>query len=163
MPAQLLARRCLVSGAGERVEALPGRPPGALLVLPSDAQLSTARVYAAFDALGGGRSDVELAELAEAIRSAEAAGELGPRLRHNDLAAAAVHCCPSIAAGLEELVAAGADQAMVSGSGPTVVGFFDGSDGRRRAEAALARLAGRHRRAQVVERVDERFATPRPA
>ena len=162
VPAQLLARRCLISGAGEHVEALPTRPPGAVLVLPSPEQLSTARVYATFDALGAGREDVELAELAERIRASEAAGGLEAELRHNDLAAAALKACPSIADALEEVRAAEADLAMVSGSGPTVVGFFDGPDGRVRAEAAHARLRGRHPQAQVAERVEESYAAPKP-
>ena len=161
VPAQLLARRCLISGAGEIVEALPARPPGGVLVLPSPEQLSTARVYAAFDALGGGRPDGELAELAERIRSSEEAGGLDPGLRHNDLAVAALNACPSIAAGLEDVLAAGADQAMVSGSGPTVIGFFDGLDGLARAELAHARLSPSHPQARIAERVDESFATAR--
>lgn len=163
VPAQLLARRCLISGAGERVEALGARPPGAVLVLPSTEELSTARVYGTFDALGAGRSDAELADLAERIRAAEARGGLPDELRHNDLAAAALEACPSIAGHLEDARAAGADRAMVSGSGPTVVGFFDGPEGLRRAAAARDRLGAGHPRAVVAERVDERFAAPRPA
>ena len=162
VPAQLVARRCLITGAGERVETLPSHPPGAVLVLPSSERLSTPAVYAAFDALGAGRSGVELAELADRIRSAEAAGALRAPLRHNDLTPAAVRACPSIADGLEALLAAGADQAMVSGSGPTVVGFFDGIDGLGRAREAHARITRRHPRAQVAERVDESFAAARP-
>ena len=162
VPAQLLARRCLITGAGEHVEALPAPPAGAVLVLPSREQLSTARVYAAFDALGAGRSQAELATLAERIRSSEASGGLEADLRRNDLAVAALDACPSIAAGLEEVLAAGADHAMVSGSGPTVVGFFDGPDGLARAEAARARLSRTHPDARVAERVDESFAAPRP-
>ena len=162
VPAQLLARRCLISGAGERVEALPVRPPGAVLVLPSEERLSTARVYAAFDALGAGRSDAELDKLARRIRATDAAGGLRAELRHNDLAAAALQVCPSIAGGLEEVLAVGADQALVSGSGPTVVGFFDGSDGMTRAREAHARLSRRHPPAQVCERVGEDFAAPQP-
>jgi 4-diphosphocytidyl-2-C-methyl-D-erythritol kinase len=161
VPAQLLARRCLITGAGEEVEPLSARPPGAVLVLPSSEQLSTARVYAAFDVSGAGRSDAELAELAARVREAEDAGGLTVGLRHNDLAAAAIDACPSIAAALEDARAAGADLAMVSGSGPTVVGFFEGSDGAQRAHAARDRLRSRHPRAQVAERVDERFASPR--
>ena len=163
VPAQLLARRCLISGTGDRVQGLPATPAGAVLVLPSSQQLSTARVYAAFDALGAGRSDDELVAVAERIRAAEARGALPRELRHNDLERAALQECPSIAAALEDALAAGADQAMVSGSGPTVVGFFDGPDGLQAAREAQSRLAGAHTRARVAERVDESFAAPRRA
>ncbi len=50
---------------------------------------------------------------------------------------------------------------MVSGSGPTVVGFFDGPDGLPRAKLAHADLSRTHPQARVAERVDESFAAPR--
>lgn len=159
VPAQLLARRCLVSGVGEVVEILPDPPPGAVLVLPSDEQLATSRVYAIFDSFGGGRATEELAELAERVRSA-GGGELPAGLRHNDLAEAAIAACPSIATALDDARGTGADHAMVSGSGPTVVAFFDGDDGLARARAARRALVG-HPRAVVAEPVDGGFAAPR--
>jgi 4-diphosphocytidyl-2C-methyl-D-erythritol kinase len=48
--------------------------------------------------------------------------------------------CPEIAPALEEARGAGAHEALVSGSGPTIVALFsphDGSEGARRAAAAL--------------------------
>ena len=159
VPAQLVARRCLISGAGEHVEVLPDPPPGAVLVLPSDEQLSTAHVYATFDALGGGRTPGELAALAGRVRGA-GAGELPAALRHNDLGEAAIAACPSIASALTDARGTGADHVMVSGSGPTVIAFFDGGDGLARARAARRALAG-HPRAVVAEPVGGGFAAPR--
>ena len=57
---------------------------------------------------------------------------LAERLLHNDLEAAARSLCPPIGDALASVRAAGAVRAMVSGSGPTVVGLFPG-DGRARA------------------------------
>ena len=159
VPAQLVARRCLISGAGERVESLPDPPPGAVLVLPSDEQLSTSHVYATFDALGGGRTPRELDELAERIRGA-GGGELPAALRHNDLAEAAIAACPSISSALADARGTEPDHVMVSGSGPTVIAFFDGDDGLARAEAARRALPG-HPRAVVAEPVGRGFAAPR--
>ncbi len=158
VPAQLLACRCLISGAGELVEVLPDPLPGAVLVLPSDEHLSTAHVYATFDAFGSGRDPEELDELAERVR--RTGGAFSGQLRHNDLAEAAIAACPSIAAALDDASATGADHVMVSGSGPTVVAFFDGEDGSSRAHEARSALVS-HPRAVVAEPVAGDFSTPR--
>ena len=52
---------------------------------------------------------------------------------HNDLQDAARSLCPAIDKALEATLAAGADHALVSGSGPTVLGVFVGSGHRERA------------------------------
>jgi 4-diphosphocytidyl-2-C-methyl-D-erythritol kinase len=58
----------------------------------------------------------------------------------NDLEPAARSLCPSIDNALDEARAAGAEHAMVAGSGPTVVGLFADPEGAR---TAAERLAGR--------------------
>jgi 4-diphosphocytidyl-2-C-methyl-D-erythritol kinase len=64
---------------------------------------------------------------------------------HNDLQDAARSLCPAIDDVLESALAAGADHAMVSGSGPTVLALFSEDGHRERATAAHAALveAGR--------------------
>jgi 4-diphosphocytidyl-2-C-methyl-D-erythritol kinase len=57
----------------------------------------------------------------------------------NDLQAAARALCPAIDPVLEEVAAAGANHVLVSGSGPTVFGFFDDPE---RARLAAERLPG---------------------
>ena len=64
---------------------------------------------------------------------------------HNDLQDAARSLCPQIDEALEAVLAAGADHALVSGSGPTVLGVFAEVRSRRagaRASASRSRPRG---------------------
>ena len=103
-----------------------------MLVLPVDAALSTPDVYREADRLGLTRSHAELAELDARVRA-------DPGAIHNDLQDAARSLCPAIDAALDFATAAGADHALVSGSGPTVVGLLQrpgrGARSRRRVAA----------------------------
>jgi 4-diphosphocytidyl-2-C-methyl-D-erythritol kinase len=134
VPVLLNGTRALVTGAGERVEPLPQEPLG-LVIVPLAAALSTAEVYRAFDVLGKARSDADLSEAAERLR----AGAAPPP--ENDLEAAARLLCPEIDRALDALRAAGAQRAMVTGSGPTVFGVAADPE----AVAARARAAGYER------------------
>ena len=64
-----------------------------------------------------------------------------PGLTINDLEPAAVSLCPDVALNLEQLRRAGADHALVCGSGPTVAGLCWGGDAPERA-AEIARSCG---------------------
>jgi 4-diphosphocytidyl-2-C-methyl-D-erythritol kinase len=144
VPAQVTPGRWLATGAGERLHGLPdpSRPLG-LLVLPAAEGLSTAEVYARADELGAGRS---LAELEDRRARLSLALELGaplpgdPELLHNDLQRAAISLRPQIADALINVGDAGAQEAFVSGSGPTVVGLFARANAVGRAERAAAEL-----------------------
>jgi 4-diphosphocytidyl-2-C-methyl-D-erythritol kinase len=70
-------------------------------------------------------------------------------LLENDLAQAAISLCPEIAATLVEAREAGAELALVSGSGPTVVGLFPHANGLGRAQRAAAGLATDRRSASL--------------
>ena len=59
----------------------------------------------------------------------------------NDLQPAALSLAPQIGDALDAARRAGADHAIVCGSGPTVIGIFDGADGDRRATAAATALS----------------------
>jgi 4-diphosphocytidyl-2C-methyl-D-erythritol kinase len=48
---------------------------------------------------------------------------------------------PRISPALDAAAAAGADRALVCGSGPTVIGIFTGADGVRRAGDAASALS----------------------
>jgi 4-diphosphocytidyl-2-C-methyl-D-erythritol kinase len=164
VPAQVDPGRWLAAGAGERLQELP--PPAAslgLLVLPLQAHLSTAAVYAEADRLGLAREAGELPELLLALRHALAQEEALPadaRLLANDLEQAAVSLCPAIAGALEEARLAGAATSIVSGSGPTVVGLFPGAgaDGLELAREAAARLGAREPAPFVARPVGAAFA-----
>jgi 4-diphosphocytidyl-2-C-methyl-D-erythritol kinase len=155
VPAQVSPGRWLAGGAGEQLRRLaPPRRAFAVLILPLEAQLSTAAVYAELDRLALTRS---AAELERSRRTLEAAFERGQPLPdaseqlHNDLQRAAVSLCPMIADALAQLGEAGARTALVSGSGPTVIGLFrddasrDGGLARARAAASQLAVAQQHR------------------
>jgi 4-diphosphocytidyl-2-C-methyl-D-erythritol kinase len=147
VPAQVAPGRWLALGAGEQLQPLPDptRPFG-VLVLPLAQGLSTAAVYAEADRLGITRGSEELRARCEQLqRSALTDGaQLPPHtLLVNDLQQAAISLCPQIEAVLEQAREAGADVALVSGSGPTVLGLFPGGDGPVRARDAADRVGER--------------------
>jgi 4-diphosphocytidyl-2-C-methyl-D-erythritol kinase len=170
VPAQISPGRWLASGAGEELEELS--PPGSIfgvLVLPLAAPLSTAAVYAEADRLELARAPQLLAERRRELSSAFAHGAPLPaasELLHNDLQRAAVSLCPDIAQALSEAHAAGGDPALLSGSGPTVLGLFAGDgrlgvDGRLQAERAAAKLRGRVPAAMWATPVDAAYGRVR--
>lgn len=157
VPALLEPAATLITGAGEHVEALPPPPPLGLLILPSQAALSTPAVFREADRLGLARRAEDLHALAHAVR---ATGTLPPsELLHNDLEPAAISLEPSIGPALEQIRAAGADHAMVSGSGPTVFGLFTGPAGPARAREAARAIP----RAVAAEPATPALSAPRPA
>jgi 4-diphosphocytidyl-2-C-methyl-D-erythritol kinase len=148
VPAQVDPGRWLAAGAGEALERLPP-PRGELgvLVLPVAAQLATAAVYAEADRLGLQRPRRVLRRRAAELAAALAHGATLPAARellHNDLQQAAVSLCPQIAGHLRLAQDAGAELALVSGSGPTVLGLFGPASG---GAAAAERAAGALREA----------------
>jgi len=150
VPAQVIPGRWLAGGAGELLEALPDPNPASfgLLVLPAAAELSTAEVYAEADRLGLGRSSEVLRERRHALRRAlelSAAVPAASELLDNDLQRAAISLYPVLAVALSQAREAGADIALLSGSGPTVVGLFPHANGLGRAERAAAGLAADRR------------------
>lgn len=153
VPAQVSPGRWLACGAGEELQAL--RAPNAafgVLVLPLAASLSTAAVYAEADRLALAHTPQLLAERRQQLRRAFEHGAPLPaasELLDNDLQRAAVSLCPQIVEALGEARKAGADRALVSGSGPTVVGLFEAA-----AEAAIdGPVAGGHDAGELQRRV----------
>jgi 4-diphosphocytidyl-2-C-methyl-D-erythritol kinase len=142
VPSQLTPSLALVQGAGERVERLPGPVPHAVVLLPDGGGLRTAEVFAEADRLGLGRSEAELEELADRLRTVAGAGASPlayPELLANDLEPAARSLRPGIDEALDALRAAGAAHALLTGSGPTAFGLFESLAAAREATAALGR------------------------
>jgi 4-diphosphocytidyl-2-C-methyl-D-erythritol kinase len=128
VPAQIAPGRWLASGAGEQLRELAApRSRFGVLVLPLAAALSTAAVYAEADRMELARSREALEELRAQLQDALAHGAALPaatELLHNDLQRAAVSLCPQIVGALTQARDTGAQPALVSGSGPTVLGLF---------------------------------------
>lgn len=150
VPAQVRPRRYLASGAGEILHALPDPAPFGILVVRSHHQLSTADVFREADRLKLPRSGAALeARSADLIGALAAGVPLAPGdLLLNDLEPAAVSLVPELAWTLDDVRGAGADHALVCGSGPTVVGLFADVE---RARSAAVSLSGRDPRPVAVE------------
>jgi 4-diphosphocytidyl-2-C-methyl-D-erythritol kinase len=133
VPSQLDPGHALVQGTGERIERVT-LPRLTAVLLPDTEGLSTAAVYAELDRLDGTRGTLDPVPL-RALAGA-APSELAAALQ-NDLQPAALSLRPELQLRLDELKAAGALGAAVSGSGPTCFGLFED---RRAADAAAAQL-----------------------
>ncbi len=140
VPGQLRPGPSLGTGAGELIEPLPPLSPYGVLVIPRRFPLSTPDVYREADRLGLPRSAHELEALRGSLIAAIPPWPT-PELIVNDLEPAALSLAPQIGDALDAARGAGADHAIVCGSGPTVIGIFDGADGERRASAAATALS----------------------
>jgi 4-diphosphocytidyl-2-C-methyl-D-erythritol kinase len=147
VPPLLRGGTTLVSGIGDRVQSVPRPAFGACLILPSLAGLSTPKVFAEAGEMGMRRSPSDIVQVLTQLEHAAQSGEdwdlPDALLGLNDLGPAAARMEPSVGEALEQARSAGADQAFVTGSGPTVVALFHGADAADRAERAAGDLAGR--------------------
>lgn len=139
VPGQVRGGPLLATGVGARLRPLPRREAYSALVLPVAAELATVEVYAEADRLGIPRNALELARALTRTQAALSSETLLEKV-HNDLEPAARSLCPAIDEALQAATRTGSDRAIVSGSGPTVVGLFLGDHRRDRAAAARAAL-----------------------
>ncbi|MDX6676894.1 MAG: 4-diphosphocytidyl-2-C-methyl-D-erythritol kinase [Solirubrobacteraceae bacterium] len=144
VPSQIRGGLVLATGIGARLRPLAERLAYSVIVLPVATELRAADVYAEADRLGLGRDALGLARSLTRLQAALSSETILDRV-HNDLQEAACSLCPAIEEALEAALTAGADHAIVSGSGPTVLGLFSDEDHRDRATDAHAALmaAGR--------------------
>jgi 4-diphosphocytidyl-2-C-methyl-D-erythritol kinase len=137
VPAQVRPGRVLATGAGERIERVPGVPRYGVLVVPSAAPLLTADVFREADRLGLARDAAHLADALQTVR--DGLPDLPDALCVNELEPAALSLRPELAETLARVRESGADVAMVSGSGPTILGLFHDV---KAAKAARDRFPG---------------------
>lgn len=138
VPFFLDPRPAWVRGVGERVEPVGGLPSLVLLLANPGAELATAEVYRAFDALN---PRWQPREAPGSARDLLAGGREGlARWVENDLEAAALRLCPAIGRLQEHLRGLGALAVGMSGSGATLFGVFQDAPAARAAlaEAAFA-------------------------
>ncbi len=110
----------LATGTGTSTAQVLARGTYHWVVGVTDAELSTHEVYRAHDAVGTA-TDAQPDAVLQALRTGDAEA-LGAAL-HNDLEVAAMHLLPELVAKRDALLQAGALGAIVSGSGPTVLGL----------------------------------------
>jgi 4-diphosphocytidyl-2-C-methyl-D-erythritol kinase len=160
VPGQLAPGVAIGTGAGDVIERW-AQPVAAhaFVVVPQGFELSTADVYREADRLGLPRKGGELAPLLEEVRAV--ASGLPAALLVNDLEPAALSLAPEIGRVLEAVRGAGAAHAMVSGSGPTVLGLFIGPEAGALAADVAGALADRYPGATAAAPVSEDFGAPR--
>lgn len=155
VPSQLDPGLYLGTGAGEMLQPLPEPASHAVVILPQAFPLSTAQVYAEADRLGLPRSQEELRRRQTGLL------EHGvDDLLINDLEPAARSLAPPVGEALETLRAAGADTALVCGSGPTTAGIVWGPDAAVRAQALADDFAVRGVTAWSAHPVGRDFGRP---
>ena len=162
VPALLRPGLKVVEGAGERVTPVAELDLFWLWVVPSEHRLATGDVYREADRLGLGRPPEELARLRREIELALRPAAPPPfELMENDLEPATRSLCPAVDDPLDALREAGARRALVSGSGPTVVGVFGAWDDG--LAAAADELARRFPGSSAVRPVGPELPLPLPA
>jgi len=161
VPGQLEPGVALGTGAGDRIEPLPALAEHAFAIVPLPFRLSTPDVYAEADRLGltRGPDDLRL-RLKELTAALEPGALLPDSLLVNDLETAAISLRSEISGALEAVREAGAQRALVCGSGPTVAGLFWGDHAGYRAERAAIALHDRFPHATDAIPVDRGFALP---
>jgi len=161
VPSQLAPGLALATGAGEQVQSRAPIAPHAFAIVPQARRLATVDVYREADRLGLPRAHGELAEKLDAVSAALSPGaELPASLLVNDLEPASLSLHPPIAGALDAARDAGADHALVCGSGPTVAGLFWGADADARATRAIERLRERFPGARAAGPVESGAGSP---
>ena len=155
---QLSPGPSLGTGAGEVVEPLAPPEDHAFVLVAQPFGLSTADVYAEADRLGLPRPS--LVGIRERVLSL--ASRLPADLLVNDLEPAAVSLRAEVGDALGAVRSAGAEEALVCGSGPTVAGIFWGPDCTERAATAARGLAPAYPSVTTAEPVAAAYGNPSP-
>jgi 4-diphosphocytidyl-2-C-methyl-D-erythritol kinase len=125
----------LATGTGTATAQVLTRGTYHWVVGITDTPLSTPDVYRAYDEVATG-SEIEPDAILQALRTGDAEA-LGSAL-HNDLEVAAIHLLPELAGKRQAMLDAGALGALVSGSGPTIVGLAATAQDAARLRDAVA-------------------------
>jgi len=123
-------------GIGEQLTPAPVSGLGWILLVNPGFAVSTKWVYENFALTRGGNPYILGAGLASA-NSAESRDNSRPLPLFNDLEAVTVSRYPEVAALKAAMIAGGARDALMSGSGPTVFGLFDDRETATRCAASL--------------------------
>ncbi|MEN9749541.1 MAG: hypothetical protein RL149_619, partial [Actinomycetota bacterium] len=126
VPFALTGGAAIGLGKGDRLTAVEGVAPIHLVLVFDDQGLSTPQVYKRLDELRASRDEqIDAPEINRNILRALQNGnpfEIA-ELLHNDLEEAALSLRPDLRIKMTTLLQHGAIRAMVSGSGPTIIGL----------------------------------------
>jgi 4-diphosphocytidyl-2-C-methyl-D-erythritol kinase len=127
-------------GLGTLVRPLEEVTAEHLLIVKPQSKVSTAQAYKSLNAPALTKADSDL------ILSISCADEqftdFHPDALHNDFEPVVFHLKPEIERAKIALLRAGARRALLAGSGSSVFGVFDGSEGRRHAIEILEKESG---------------------
>jgi 4-diphosphocytidyl-2-C-methyl-D-erythritol kinase len=123
-------------GIGERLTPAPVPEVGWILLVNPGFPVSTKWAYENFALTMGGNPFILGRGLVSA-NSAESRGNIRMLPLFNDLEAVTIGRYPEVAALKAALIAGGADDALMSGSGPTVFGLFADRETAERCAASL--------------------------
>lgn len=141
VPFSMVGGQAIGRGRGDVLQSIDVEQPIHLVVVMSNGHLSTPAVYAELDRLRDEQVKVPDSldgGFLDAWRSGDAVA-LAPLL-HNDLQPAALSLMPELAETLEQVMGSGALAAIVSGSGPSVIGLAQSATHAREIEASLRAL-----------------------
>lgn len=134
VPFSLLGGLAIGTNHGEVLQKVPPLGFDCFFVIAiSQEGLSTPQVFSRFDEIG--QSSV-FSNLTEPIPDIKALASL----MHNDLEAPAITLLPAIRNTIDVLDLAGAEKAMVTGSGPTVIGLFEDQEQAKKAADLVSDL-----------------------
>ncbi len=134
VPFCLVGGTALGEGVGERLTPLPAAPDHGLLIVKPRRWASTAEVYRLYD-------ELSLESSAHVERVVSALGGADPRAfaasLGNDLARVTRGLVPEVGELETDLIEAGAEGAVMSGSGTAICGVFASEERTRAARAEL--------------------------
>lgn len=139
VPFCLLGHTRLCEGRGERMQVLTPCPPLPTVILPSGERVSTPAAYAALDRAYDGFSVAgehgDLSAMLRALAARDPLGVVGSL--YNIFEPIVLPTCPVAAEQRERLLSLGARAVLMSGSGPTLLGFFDTEEAAVTAASSL--------------------------
>ncbi|MCM2358285.1 MAG: 4-(cytidine 5'-diphospho)-2-C-methyl-D-erythritol kinase [Geobacteraceae bacterium] len=134
VPFFIFRKTALAEGIGERLSPIERVPTAWLVLVNPNIHVSTAWVYQNLQLTTGQDANI-IPRLYESVADICA-------ILSNDLESVTIKRHPIIAEIKEQLLAAGACGALMSGSGPTVFGVFEDEGAATRAAAKLVRNSG---------------------
>jgi 4-diphosphocytidyl-2-C-methyl-D-erythritol kinase len=139
VPFFLVERPCIARGIGEILEPIENWPELWYIIIMPPIQVSTSWVYGSFN-LSPASSELELTNEAyeDIIKHLDKKPLVIGRMLENDLERITVARFPVIERIKNLLTEAGADGALMSGSGPSVFGVFRSKDKALQVKEALA-------------------------
>ena len=139
VPFAILGGTAIGTGRGEQLTPIETSGTLHWVLVPAGFGLSTPVVYRTLDEIRPKPTERDPMALVSALRTGNPR-EIAPLL-HNDLEQAALHLRPELQSTIDELEAAGALRAMVSGSGPTILALAENEAEAERIAAACGGIA----------------------